>query len=109
MSAVNSAGLRLTGSVPVGSVDPAAEVLAAGLDSSAGVPGGVVTEGLVVLVVHPAQSIVAARISGSVRRSIIGVPPPSCPLPRASQRGNEKPVRATGRRRVVRTQLSYSS
>jgi hypothetical protein len=71
MSAVKSAGLRLTGSAPVGSVDAGAEVLSAGLDSKAGVPGGVVAEGLIALLVHPAQSIVAARISGSVRRSIV--------------------------------------
>ena len=71
MLAVKSAGSRLTGSAPVGSVESGAEVLAAGLDSSAGVPGGVVAEGLVALLVHPAQSIVAARISGSVRRFIL--------------------------------------
>jgi hypothetical protein len=65
MSAVKSAGLRLTGSAPVGSVESGVEALGAGLDSTAGVLG-VVDEGVVALA-QPAHRIAAAEISGSAR------------------------------------------
>ena len=87
MSGVKSAGSRLTGSAPVGSVESSAEVVAAGLDSSAGVPGGAGAEGVVALLVQPAQKIVAARISGS--SNVVSYQSPSPELSLAPEHRSE--------------------
>src|SRR4030095_14044290 len=99
MSAVKSAGLRLTGSAPVGSVESGAELLAAALDSGAAVLGGVVADGVVAPLVQPAHRIVAAIMSGSARCFISEFLPRDATLRRASHRTDERPVRR-GLRRV---------
>src|SRR6476619_3826720 len=93
MSALKSAGLRLTGSAPVGSSGCAVTGLA-GLGSSVDGPAGLAPEGAVGLLTHAAQVSVAAIASGHVCRAFIifQFPSPS-PRPPAWQAANEKPVR----------------
>ena len=69
----------MTGSAPVGSMASGAEVAGAGPDSSAGVLGGVGAEGVVTPVVQPAQTMVAAKINGSVSRFMSEFPPLAVP------------------------------
>ena len=62
----------------------------------AGVLGDVVADGAVALLVQPADRIVAARISGSVRCFTSGLLPPSHPLRGASHCTSERAVRGAG-------------
>jgi hypothetical protein len=73
MSALKSAGLRLTGSAPVGSGCAATGL--AGLGSSVDGPAGLAPEGAVGLLTHAAQVSVAAIASGHVCRGFIIFPP----------------------------------